>query len=171
MVARFTFPLARQRKNNTPCGCCSFVRTILKDSNAALRKTFGECFLAVTEGFCKAHLQFSLCCPCKIQERIPPSAPNKKQQIDTIVSTYCFLFIVKKQSKVLVNQVLFYFCGAFRYLRYLYPVLRILKNAEKHYSPSRCSAFLSLKDWYSLDYKSCGYNTIFPLYDPIPPMS
>ena len=36
-------------------------------------------------------------------------------------------------------------------MRCLYLVVRIPKNAKKHYSPSRCSAFLSLKDWYSLN--------------------
>ena len=91
-------------------------------------------------------------CPKGTGVRIPLPAPNKKQQIDTIVSTYCFLFIVKNQQKVLVNQGLFCFCGAFRYMRCLYVVPRKPQNAEKHYSPSRCSAFLSLKDRYSLNY-------------------
>ena len=63
------------------------------------------------------------------------------------------------KAKVLVNQGLFYFCGAFRYLRCLYLVPRKPQNAEKHYSPSRCSAFLSLKDWYSLKSHNDIYST------------
>ena len=95
----------------------------------------------------------------------------RNSRLIRVVSTYCFLFIVKNQPKVLVNQGLFLFGGAFRYLRCLYLVSRMPQNAEKHYSLSMCSAFLSLKDQYSLDYKSYGYITNFPLYDPIPPMS
>ncbi len=49
-----------------------------------------------------------------------------------VVSTYCFLFIVKKCLKALDLQGLFLFCGAFRYLQCLYLVSRTPQNAEKH---------------------------------------
>ena len=93
----------------------------------------------------------------------------RNSRLIRVVSTCCFLFIVKNCKKVLANQGLFCFGGAFRYSRCLYLAPRMPQNAEKHYSPSRCSAFLSLKDRYSLN---CCYfppitESIVPRYDVV----
>ena len=61
---------------------CRFVLTLVKlrkkDLNKALRKPFGEGFLALTEGFCKAYISNTAFLPCKIREQYPssPAKPN-----------------------------------------------------------------------------------------------
>ena len=91
--------------------------------------------------------------------------PRNQARNSRLIQSYrpTVFFIVKKQPKVLDLQGLFCFRGAFWYMRCLHLVSRKPQNAEKRHSPSRCSAFLSLKDWYSLNYrlKDCAFRIIF----------
>ena len=49
-----------------------------RDLNAALRKTFGECFFAVTEEFFVAQLYFRTPCLKKFKSKVPFLAPKQK---------------------------------------------------------------------------------------------
>ena len=89
-------------------------------------------------------------CPCQIRN---------SRLIQSYRPTVFFLSL-KVDRKSLIYKGFFLFRGAFRYVRCLYVVPRKPQNAEKHYSPSRCSAFLSLKDWYSLKSHNDIYSTI-----------
>jgi hypothetical protein len=49
-----------------------------RDLNPALRDSFGERVVAVTEGFFEAQLYFSTNCLKKFKSKVPFLAPNKK---------------------------------------------------------------------------------------------
>ena len=86
---------------------CRFVLTLVKlrkkDLNKALRKPFGEGFLALTEGFCKAYISNTAFLPCKIREQYPSSPAKKSKSSDLDF----FICVRKAQHRLPVRATSF----------------------------------------------------------------
>ena len=80
-------PAKTKKRHLVPFLCLDSVKLHKKDLNKALRKPFGEGFLALTEGFCKAYISNTAFLPCKIREQYPSSPAKKKARFGVLFST------------------------------------------------------------------------------------